>query len=641
MTGKDAEMAERAKHIWGAGLVVAIVASVCALPNLGAHSLWDVDEARNAECAREMWEAGDWIVPTFNYELRTDKPVLPYWLMILSFDWLGVNEWSARFPSALAGIVTALITWWLGRAMFGSTAGLLAGLMLPGALLFNVLSHAVTPDALLILWTTAALGIAWHGVVREDSHWLGWFGLFTGLAVLTKGIVGVLLPMTAVGLFLIWERKLGLLRSRWLIWGVLVLLVVALPWYIAVGVATKGEWLRGFFGRHHFERFTSPLEGHSGGVWYHPVVLLVGFAPWSVWLVPMLWAVLANWWHKKNAARQGNLTPAAGQDMPTAAGTATVQAIETERTGIQERSALRYLICWCSTWLVFFSMAQTKLPNYVAPIYPALAILLGWWMREWGQGRLSVPRWLVRLVVFVWGIIGMGVSLGLAVAAGVVPLSVLEGRTIPDLAWLIWLGVVPVLGALAAWWAWRKDNRWRVMLSVITSGLAFVALGAALGPVLVHRAKIAHRLAEVMDKTQSDMEIRVACYGWFQPSIVFYVRRPVANLREPEHARESLEHPLESYLIVSRPWWEERLQPVLKTPHTVLASFWDFTRRREILLVVNRHVNKSGHRLTRTVNNTVGRDGARPNYREVEQQLGPGDPGPGGFAPEVTHLAHD
>nr|BAL56404.1 hypothetical conserved protein [uncultured Planctomycetota bacterium] len=576
---------------WPDALAVAVVASACVLPNLGAHSLWDVDEARNAECAREMWEAGDWIVPTFNYELRTDKPILPYWLMMVSFEMFGVSEWAARWPSAVAGIVTCVLSWWLAASMFGRETALLAGLLLPGAVLFNVLSHAVTPDALLMLWTTAALLSAWRGGQNGQACWLGWFGAWTGLAVLTKGVVGILLPMTAVGWFLIWERRLRVLASRWLVWGVGILLGVVLPWYVAVGVATKGEWLRGFFGRHHYERFTTPLEGHSGGLWYHPVMLLVGFAPWSVWLAPVVWCVARMWWERRRAMQTARssavASPPSGESEP---GMPAAMPDWPNRQPLQpaETSALRFLICWCGTWLIFFSVARTKLPNYVAPIYPALAILTAWWMVSWRAGRMQVARWVMGTGMAVWAFVGAGVSLGLMFASGTLPLPVLQGHTVPGLAWLVWLGVIPIVGAVGAAYAWRKDKRLGVLVSLVSSGLVFVALGAAIGPVLVHPAKVAHRLGQTIRQSQTEPEIRVACYGWFQPSIVFYVQRPVANLREVQEACDWLDHPLESYLIVSRPWWEERLLPALKTSATVLACYWDFTRRREILVIVNR-----------------------------------------------------
>src|SRR5438477_9692462 len=113
-------------------LLAAVWALLC-LPNLGSPSLWDIDEGNNAEAAREMLVSGDWIVPTFNYQLRVDKPALLYWCQIAAYRLFGVNEFAARLPSALAALAAILLTYELGRRMFGAAAGLLAGLVLASA----------------------------------------------------------------------------------------------------------------------------------------------------------------------------------------------------------------------------------------------------------------------------------------------------------------------------------------------------------------------------------------------------------------------------------------------------------------------------------------------------------------------------
>src|SRR5262245_31415571 len=124
--------------------VLVAVAAAVTLPNLGASSLWDVDEGVNAEAAREMREGNTWVIPTFNYELRTAKPVMLYWLQRGSFAAFGVSEWSARLPSVLAGWLTILLTYELARRVFGRSTGLLAGIVLASAIEFCVLAHAAT-----------------------------------------------------------------------------------------------------------------------------------------------------------------------------------------------------------------------------------------------------------------------------------------------------------------------------------------------------------------------------------------------------------------------------------------------------------------------------------------------------------------
>src|SRR6476661_5657907 len=125
--------------------VFLAVSAALTLPNLGGPSLWDVDEGVNAQAAREMYEAGTWVIPTFNFELRTAKPVMLYWLQRVSYAAFGVSEWSARLPSVLAGWLAVLLTYELARRMFGRATGLCAGVVLASVMQFGLLAHAATP----------------------------------------------------------------------------------------------------------------------------------------------------------------------------------------------------------------------------------------------------------------------------------------------------------------------------------------------------------------------------------------------------------------------------------------------------------------------------------------------------------------
>src|SRR3954452_14768086 len=129
------------QHRLGHYLLLAGAAALLLLPNLGGPSLWELDEGRNGTCFGEMHESGNWIVPTFNYELRSDKPVLLYWLQMACYSLVGVNESGARLPSALAALAAILITCALGRRLFNATVGLLAALILASTVSFGVAAH--------------------------------------------------------------------------------------------------------------------------------------------------------------------------------------------------------------------------------------------------------------------------------------------------------------------------------------------------------------------------------------------------------------------------------------------------------------------------------------------------------------------
>src|SRR5262249_31121172 len=151
------------------------------------------DEGNNAEAARMMLESGDYVVPTFNGELRVDKPALLYWLQVGAYRLFGVNEFAARLPSAVAALATALFAYELARRQFGAGSGLLAGLVLLSCVAFCMSGHFANPDALLLACMVAAFFLFWRGYAAGRLHFVG-VGVALGLAVLAKGPVGLVLP---------------------------------------------------------------------------------------------------------------------------------------------------------------------------------------------------------------------------------------------------------------------------------------------------------------------------------------------------------------------------------------------------------------------------------------------------------------
>src|SRR3954462_9792868 len=277
--------------LWRPTIAVGALAAVVFLSGLGLTHLWDEDEPKNAVCGHEMLQRGDWIVPTFNGQLRTDKPILLYWCMLAVYNVLGVSELTARLPSALAGMGTVILTFHLGRLMFDRRTGLIASCLAASALYLCLLARAATPDSLLVFCITASLTAFVAGVAarrggsfngRDDArlnepvpvseHGLPVFACVAmyaciGLAVLAKGPIGVVMPLGIIGCYLLLfdgiaaapaesgrlprmlrygspRRVLKIVRTLRLAWGLPLVLAIALPWYIAVGIKTNGEWLR-------------------------------------------------------------------------------------------------------------------------------------------------------------------------------------------------------------------------------------------------------------------------------------------------------------------------------------------------------------------------------------------------------------
>lgn len=494
-------------------ICVVLTALVVFFTWLGKPYLWDEDEPKNAECAREMLEAGNWSVPQFNYQLRTDKPILLYWLMLTSYKLFGVGEFAARFWSALLAVGTCWLTYQLGRRLYRPTVGLWAGLAMASCLMFAVSGRAATPDSTLIFCTTLTLfafvrfgGVA-QGVLARGGYVALYFAM--SLAVLAKGPVGVVLPGGILGLFLLLRhrpttfaaalaprRLWSIVRGLRPLTAIVVLTVVALPWYVWVGVKTEGAWLAGFLGTHNVGRFTSTMEGHGGSIFYYPVAVLVGFFPWSCFLPLALFRLVRR--------------------MRSAEGAAS-------------READLFAACWIGAYLTFFTLAGTKLPSYVLPCYPALAVVTGVLLDEWLRSPALVSRGWFRAALATPGVVGLAVVVGLPIAASYL---------LPGDGWLGVLGLSLIAGAGGLLWSQRRRPELVPALFAATA-VTFVTSLVAGGASRVSRHANSPTIAAEARAEFGD-DARLVCYGHYEPTLVFYAARQVTVVWEPAELLDAL-----------------------------------------------------------------------------------------------------
>jgi 4-amino-4-deoxy-L-arabinose transferase-like glycosyltransferase len=542
------------------------------LVNLGGPSLWDVDEGRNAGCALEMVESGDYLKPTFNAELRVDKPPLLYWLEAVAYHYFGVNEFAARLPSALAALATVLLTYELGRSLFGQRTGLLAGLVFAMTPLVCASARFANPDALLNLFTVLPLLVFWLGYKHTGRYLFVPVSLGMALAVLAKGPVGLALPVLVLTAFLIWERRLRLLWSPRLLLGVLVFGLVALPWYALVGAETKGEFLRGFLLTHNLGRFRSTMENHSGGPFYYLLVVLVGFAPWSAFLG------LAGWYSRRAANAQSEVRNAKQR--------VQISDFGFPISDLPQRA--RFLWCWLGVYFLFFTLSATKLPNYVLPMTAPLAVLMASFLERWRLGEVRPPTWAM-----VGGLVGVALT-GLATAAGLILASGAASDWLPKLPRLeglgpwAFIGLFPLLGAVAAWWCLRRQRYSALIVSLMASAFLFLLPLAAWTIAALNAYKAARPLVAEADARQFTQDIRVASYDLgYLPSLTFYCQRTVKELTGPEQVQDFLRWPVPVYLFVPEPTWRQ-LQGSLHGPYRVASRRPDLYRRCAVLAITNR-----------------------------------------------------
>lgn len=553
------------------GLLVAAVAAVVLLPNLGGPPLWDDDEPRNAACSLAMHATGDWVVPTFNGRLRVEKPALVNWLHLAGFAVAGVNETGARLGSALLTLATCLLTWRIGTEIFRPAVGCWAGIAMATCLWTGVGGRAATPDPPLVFCTTLALWLFVRGGRLPAVEGGGWrdaplrlavgpaaaVGAALGLAVLAKGPVGLVPPVAAFLLFAGWQAVLDPARDGPLpariaagcvaAWrGVRPLVIagtavaVAAPWYAAVGVRTNGAWLEGFFLVHNVGRFAAPMEGHSGStLLYYPLVVLVGTFPWSMAAV-----LVAG--HAWRSARDGG----------AAVGT-------------------RLLVAWAAAWLVPLSLSATKLPGYAWPAYPAIACLVGLFFADWVRlPAASTDRWM-RLAWILLAASGAAIGVGLPLVAG---------RFVPGAEWLGCVGLVPLAGAAAAWACQSRQARFAASAALAATACATVGLLVSVGPAALGRGGGTRHLIAQLPADAGP----IAAYRT-PPSTAFYAgqRMPtgsITDLREPAEVAAFLAaHPRAHLLIDAR--FEASLGPALPPHYRVLHAATTLPESRRILLL--------------------------------------------------------
>lgn len=554
--------------------VVWIVAlsGVLFLTRLGAAKLWDRDEPRNARCAVEMLQRADWIVPTFNGELRAHKPVLLYWAMMASYLCFGETEFAARFGSAGAAVGTVVLTYLIGRRLYGRATGQWASVVLSTALMFHVAAHAATPDSLLIFFSTLGLTVfVFAGMsgprtcdqpfldhpVKLRAHKLPILPAAAlhgalALAVLAKGPVGWILPVGVMFVFSAlssWRDTSMSPRNglapigasiRFLRPGVaiLMLLVVAAPWYLAVGWKTQGEWLRIFFWEHHVSRATQTMEGHSGHpLLYYPAVLLVGLFPWSIFAVPgAIWLMNQKPW----------------------------------RCGDQR---LLLLLSWMGVYVFLFSAASTKLPSYVTPCYPALAILCGQFLREWPSHVGSPARWWLR-----WSAASL-VTVGLAIGVG---LSWAASEFLPHARWVGAIALIPIVGGMGALRLFWFEAWHRAFQLVAGCGAAMWLAGFALIGPQVSRENRIEQLLHAADEIEHD---RLVSYGVHEPSWIYYAKRTISFLPGDQTNNAAKQLSERSTLLITSRHFLEPLQRAAPSAVEIVAEVPNFLDDDSLLLV--------------------------------------------------------
>lgn len=376
---------------------------------LGSRSLNEPDEGRYSTIASEMVERGDWLVPHFWYAPHLDKPPFTYWAVAASLSIFGHNEWAVRLPLALAAISGVVAIFFLVRSIRGERAAIWSALVLQSSVLYFVMGRMLTTDIFLTQFTAWGFFFLWKAwraldrvgdpkggrtsestggsgpasrVAGSCAGWMAGAGAVVGLAFLAKGPLALLVPTVGFGALLVYARPS---RAKWgalappLLLGTLVFALVAVPWFLAVNQRVPGTLHFMVFGQALGHALGTTVQNRSGHPLYFLPVLAAGFLPWTS-LLGWLWR-RAHW---------RSLAP-------------------------REREAWLLASAWAILPFIFFSIARSKLPAYILPIFPPLAMLTA--MRWFGDGAkpeiAPPPPWLWRVCALSPMLVMIGVPVGI------------------------------------------------------------------------------------------------------------------------------------------------------------------------------------------------------------------------------------
>ncbi len=453
--------------------------------NLEYRKLIRPDEGRYAEIPREMVASGDWTTPRLNDLKYFEKPPLQYWATAVAYEVFGEHQWTSRLWTALTGFAGVLLAWFTGTRLFGREAGIYAALLLGSSMLYVMMSHINTLDMGVTFFLT--LGIfslllaqkEEQAALRRKWMLLAWAAL--ALAVLSKGLMGVVLPGAALFLYSVFNRDITIWKRMHWISGLALFLLIAVPWFVLV-IKANPEFFERFFIYEHFQRFTTKIHGRYQPWYYFVPILLVGMLPWSML---MLDALLQTW-------------------------RGSVQKAKTF-------SPDRFLLVWVVFIFVFFSISSSKLPSYLLPMFPPLALLMGKLLVEIKARRLfwfMVPSLLV--VAIILGIIPFAAKM-----AADTPLQL---KMYTDYSvWLLVAVSVWLIGISTALWLLRSENRLAAVIVLAFASLMFAQLATS-GYNTIARERSSYILAEAIKPLiKPDVPFySVFCY---EQTLPFYLKR--------------------------------------------------------------------------------------------------------------------
>jgi len=476
---------------------------------LGALPLFDVDEPRYAETARTIIESGDWITPKFNDEIRYDKPILFYWLIAISYKIFGINEFAARFWSATFAASLVLFLFFLIKKFGSLGSAIIGSLILSTSNGIIILSRSSITDMTLAFFISSSLFCFYLGYKSNEKIKKYYYFLFyisMGLSVLTKGPVGIVIPFLVIVSFTLingtFRSTLGELK---IFYGLFILAIIILPWNLAMLKLHGNNFIIEAFIKHNFTRFTGIVSGHRGSLFYFIPVIIIGFFPWSFLLPSSI----------SNMFTRIKRTPLRTKDL----------------SDFEFFSFIWFLVVF-----IFFSISKTKLPTYVTPLYPAMAVLVGKLLDDIISKKKETSRPInLSVIIMIISVTVLSVI--------IILFPVLVNKLAKDSSSSFFnsplnldytpviLSIILITGISFFSFCWFKNLKKIGLYGlIITLFFFYLTCIIRIGPEIGKYRQSSLRNLSELAGTFLKKEDKLISYGFLKPSIVFYSRHSVKKI---------------------------------------------------------------------------------------------------------------
>ncbi len=475
---------------WQIIFIIIIVLLPIYVVNLGANTLWDLDEGVYSEMSREMLLRDDFINTYFNYNPRFDKPPLVLWVTAFFYSIFGISELTTRIGLVLFSFLNITVLYYFTNLLFNKRTAIFASIILGTSFQYVIQSRILYMDVPLTLFITISLLLFYLGFNKDRKFYI-FMGISLALGTLVKGPIAIGLPGLIV-LFYIGPINLYKEFKYFKTWiAALTYLLVALPWHILVYINHGNQFLSDYFGYHMLTRFSTAIETHGGPWYYYILILFLGIFPWSAfipWLIPMI-----------------------------------------KKRWSSYKDKYKLLISWILVIFVFFSIASTKLPGYILPTYPAFAILIATWWDKLIETSKGIKKFFISNSIIL--LIGLIMLLGINYIRPMVENELSEYIKVLDI--LIYFPIIFIVGGLISFsvYFW-KGKTYRALLTYIF--IAYISLILIITMVLplTEEFKPAKTLANAIpDNLGSNYKV-VSSLAMEPASLVFYSKTQVKYIRD-------------------------------------------------------------------------------------------------------------